>query len=489
MGRTNIMMLLRVAALCGALALAGAASAQASPTSELRDYARTTWASFDAMTDPASGLPADSLDADGTTSVQTSTTNIGAYMWSTVVAERLGLIGRDEAVSRLTRTLTTLETMERYEPSGQFYNWYDHRTGAKLTTWPPTGAPLTPILSSVDNAWLATGLRIVANSVPEVADRARALYESMDFGFYYRPDVNRILFHYVPDTGQAVCCYDTVVSESRIADYIGIARDQIPPKAYFGRWRSFPDTCDWSWQETRPYGFHRTYYGVDVFEGSYPYAGMRVTPSWGGSMFEALMPALFVPEERWAPRSWGVNHPATVRAQIYHGMEEAGYRYWGFSPSNTPEGGYGAYGVDGIGMDPSGYPSNEDATLVDHGFAGCPGRDPQPTPPPSAFTNGVVTPHAAFLALRFAAGPALSDLRRLARAFPGLYGEWGFRDSVNVGSGTVSGSYLSLDQGMIMAAIGNALDSDVLRRAFSGGDVEARLQPVIGVEEFSASLG
>ena len=30
-------------------------------------------------------------------------------------------------------------------------------------------------------------------------------------------------------------------------------------------------------------------------------------------MFEALMPALFVPEERWAPHSWGVNHPLTVR--------------------------------------------------------------------------------------------------------------------------------------------------------------------------------
>ena len=24
------------------------------------------------------------------------------------------------------------------------------------------------------------------------------------------------------------------------------------------------------------------------------------------------MPALFVPEERWAPRSWGENHPLTV---------------------------------------------------------------------------------------------------------------------------------------------------------------------------------
>ena len=51
-----------------------------------------------------------------------------------------------------------------------------------------------------------------------------------------------------------------------------------------------------------------------------------------------------------------------------------GYGVWGFSPSNTPEGGYGTYGVDAAGMDPNGMPSNEDGTLVDHGFAGCPGR-------------------------------------------------------------------------------------------------------------------
>ena len=47
-----------------------------------------------------------------------------------------------------------------------------------------------------------------------------------------------------------------------------------------------------------------------------------------------------------------------------------------------------------------------------------------------------------------------------------MYGKWGFRDTVNVDSGVASDSYLSLDQGMIMAAIGNALGGDVLRRAF-----------------------
>jgi hypothetical protein len=75
----------------------------------------------------------------------------------------------------------------------------------------------------------------------------------------------------------------------------------------------------------------------------------------------------------------------------------------------------------------------------------------------------------------------------LADRFPGMYGKWGFRDSVNVQTGTVSGSYLSLDQGMIMAALGNALAGDTLRHAFAGPDMEHALRPVIGIEHFGAS--
>jgi Ca2+-binding RTX toxin-like protein len=167
-------------------------------------------------------------------------------------------------------------------------------------------------------------------------------------------------------------------------------------------------------------------------------------------------------------------------------MEEAGYGYWGFSPANIPEGGYTVYGVDGIGSDPNGNPSNNDRTFIDHGWPGCPNRPALPDPPPSAYTNGVVTPHAAFLALRYAPRETLANLGRLERDFD-VYTRWGFRDSVNVDSGVVSNSYLSLDQGMIMAAIGNELGHDVLRRAFATRDVERELRPVIGVEEFSAS--
>jgi hypothetical protein len=307
----------------------------------------------------------------------------------------------------------------------------------------------------------------------------------MNFGIYYQPEVNRILFSYTPSTGEAACCYDTIVSESRIASYIGIARDQLPRRHYFGAWRSFPDTCDWSWQETRPLGFDRTYYGVEVFEGAYPYAGMRLVPSWGGSMFEALMPALFVPEERWGPWSWAINHPLTVQAQIYHGLEEAQYGYWGFSPANMPEGGYATYGVDSLGMNPDGYASNNDNTFVDRGFPGCPDREPRPAPTPSAYTNGVVTPHAAFLALRWAPTAALENLAKIERDFE-IYTTWGFRDSVNVDTGVVSPYYLALDQGMIMAAVGNALAQDMLRQAFATPEFRRALLPVIAVEAFNA---
>src|ERR1700742_3154859 len=137
---------------------------RASANDDLRDYARTTWASMAAMTDPQSGLPADRLNADGTTSVQTSTTNIGAYLWSAVAAQRLGIISQREEVARLSKTVTSLEHMERYANTGQYYNWYDHHTGARM----PDAATFTNWLSSVDDGWLAVGLKIVSDSVPQL---------------------------------------------------------------------------------------------------------------------------------------------------------------------------------------------------------------------------------------------------------------------------------------------------------------------------------
>ena len=78
----TILCALVIAAVVVPATASGAVSSglSAAQRATLLGYARDTWASFVAMTDPDTGLPADSLEADGTASVQTSTTNINAYI-------------------------------------------------------------------------------------------------------------------------------------------------------------------------------------------------------------------------------------------------------------------------------------------------------------------------------------------------------------------------------------------------------------------------
>ena len=82
----------------------------------VRTWAADTWRSLVAMTDPRTGLPADNIPASlaaGDRSGYTSPTNIGGYLWSTIVARELGIISPGDCTARLTRTLTTLAKMER----------------------------------------------------------------------------------------------------------------------------------------------------------------------------------------------------------------------------------------------------------------------------------------------------------------------------------------------------------------------------------------
>lgn len=500
---------LLVAALAAALLLPATAAA-AAPRDDravLVEYARDTWRSFTAMVDERTGLPADNIAGDldtATRSGYTSPTNIGGYLWSTVVARDLGIVAHAEARDRMAAVLSTLERLERHEQSGMFYNWYSEASGEKLTVWPTDGNVVHPFLSSVDNGWLAAALLIVSRADPQLAAQATRLFDGMDFGFYYdpdaRPDVGAGLirggFWDVPPPGCSTpgnyrggadvsyTChhYGALNTEPRIASYLGIAAGDIPTEHYYAMWRTFPDTCDWGWVEQQPTGETRTYLGVPVFEGTHSYRGARLVPTWGGSMFEALMPDLFVPEAQWGPRSWGINHPLTVQAHIEHGMDEAGYGAWGFSPSSDPFGGYREYGVDAIGIEPNGYSSDRERTTVDPGFGEC--RPAQPEP--AAYGDGVVTPHASFLALPYAREAALDNLAHL-RDDLGAYGPGGFHDAVAVRSGTVAQRYLSLDQAMVMAALGNELRGDLLRRLFSRGDIEQAIRPLLAAEEFSSA--
>jgi hypothetical protein len=134
--------------------------------------------------------------------------------------------------------------------------------------------------------------------------------------------------------------------------------------------------------------------------------------------------------------------------------------------------------VDAIGTDPNGYKSSNEDTKSNAGQEHS----------AQIFKNGVVTPHASFLALRFAPHEAMANLQALTAAFP-IYGDHGFFDSVNISTKVASRVVLALDQGMIMAAIANALAGDAMQHAFSDGLIESRIRTLIAVEEFTAGPG
>ena len=457
---------LSVMLLCPSVARAGSPDLNPADRALLGAYAKDTWRSFDALALP-SGLPSDMLskNADGWSQAPyTSPSDIAAYLWSILAAETLRIIDHDEATSRLTRTLAALDKLERSH--GFFYNWYDPRDGSTLKTW-PGGGPVRPFLSTVDNGWLAAALMMVGNARPDLRSLSDGLLDPMNFHFFYDPyDPQSPASHpgllrggyYVDSKTFAPFHYGMLNTEARIASYVGIARDQLPKEHYYRMSRARPPDGDSRVPTGR--GEVHEYEGVPVDEGFRTYRGLRVVPSWDGSMFEALMVTLFVPEADWAPNGWGVNHPLYVRASIENALQDTRLAAWGASPSSIPGGGYRVFGVPALSAD---------------------GRKAE------AAGDTVMTPHASFLALPYAPREALDNVEILAGRFK-AYGPHGFLDSVDVASGRVSECELAIDQGMIMAAVANVLEDGALQKAFCDGPVSRTIKPLIAPERFGSGI-
>jgi hypothetical protein len=447
-----------------ALAIGGEAASAGSPplTGDdrvlLKTYAEATWRSIDKATKD-NVLPSDGLWRSGeawTTASYTSPTDIAAYLWSTIAAEGLGFITHDEAGKRLMTMLASVERLERSH--GFFYNWYDPKTGERLRHW-PGGGPVRGFLSTVDNAWLAVALMMVGQNRPELKVATERLLEPMKFSFFYDPlDASDPVTHpgllrggFFPDGGGVFADYHygTLNTEPRIASYVGIARGDLPRDHYYRMHRA-------AQEPTAPM---RTYDKVPVVESFQPYKGARLLPSWDGTMFEALMVPLFVPEATWAPMSWGTNHRLYAKAQIEYCLNDAKLGYWGISASTDTKGGYRAFGIAPLALNPTA------------------GRDEHGEP------TRVVTPHASFLALAFTPRESVDNLKKLTACFPSVYTPYGFLDAVDVGTGSVSEGMLVLDQGMILAAISNALGHDAMQQAFAGS-VEEKVKPLMVAEQF-----
>ena len=289
-------------------------------------------------------------------SAYTSPTNIGGYLWSAVVADKLGIISRHEARARVSRTLHTLATLKHHDrrpacsttgTTRATARW--SRCGRRTAAPSPRSCPVSTTAGWRRRCGSSRARCRSCGPRPTrilCRDGLRLLLQPGRGhpGGRHGADRRRVLGH--PRRRAARCrgdgvwftCnhYDITVTEPRIATYLGIGAGQIPPEAYLPHHAHPAGHLRLQLAGDAAAGFDATYRGVPVFEGSYRYRGITFVPSWGGDMFEALMPDLFVPEATWGPNSWGRNHPATVAAQIEHGLNDASYGYWGFSPASEP---------------------------------------------------------------------------------------------------------------------------------------------------------
>ncbi len=211
-------------------------------------------------------LPPDNFQAQPPVgpAARTSPTNLGLGLMSCLNALDLGLEKPDSIFSLLENMLSTMEKLEKWK--GHFYNWYDTRTLA----------PLSPrYVSTVDSGNLCASLLALSSGLREygrqdLARRAEAMEQAMEFAPLY--DEKRRLFRIGRniDTGRFDAgCYDLLASEARLTAYVAIARGDVDRR----HWRRLS----------------RAQVSLD---------GYRGMASWTGSMFEYLMPELFLPCRR-----------------------------------------------------------------------------------------------------------------------------------------------------------------------------------------------
>ena len=233
----------------------------------------------------------------------------------------------------------------------------------------------------------------------------------MDFRFLF--DTRRKLFHVGFNVEAGAVDphrYDLLASEARTASFIAIAKSDVSQENWVRLSRSL----------------------VRVNR-------RRVLVSWSGTMFEYLMPLL-----------WMANRPNTVldqavRGAVHHQRMFAAARRvssWGISESacsdrlETGEYRYHAFGVPELALDPP----------KDHKL--------------------VIAPYASVLALMVYPRVAASNLRRQSER--GWLTRYGFYEAVDCSDGQeyVVRSFMAHHQGMSLVALDNALNGRAMQMRF-----------------------
>ena len=386
--------------------------------------AQAIWGYFAGLcTRPDHWLPPDNIQIQPPKGVarRTSPTNIGLALTSALAAMELGVAPEGEAVALAEHILATVEKLPKWR--GHLYNWYDTRTCA----------PLQPAyVSTVDSGNLCACLYtlsagLAAHGRPDLADRARALADGTDLGALY--DEKKKLFRIGLDPSAAEPGpghYDLMASEARLTSFIACARGDVPVR----HWQSLS----------------RARLALD---------GWRGLASWSGSMFEYLMPELFLPLVKGS-MLW-----ETARFCLYAQRRRPGRikAPWGSSESAF-------FSLD-AGMDYR-YKAHGAAALALR-------RDMD--------NELVVAPYASFLALCVHPKAAVENLRRLKAM--GMWGRYGFYEALDLTPGRTEKSgrtvacFMSHHLGMSLGAAANCLNSGMLRRYFMKEPAFAAFRPLL----------
>lgn len=250
----------------------------------------------------------------------------------------------------------------------------------------------------------------------ELASWCDEMVWEMDFSILYKKDRNLFTIGYTVDRAtQDKATYDLLASEARLASFIAIAKGEVPPRHWFR--------------------LSRRLTSIERNE---------ILLSWSGTMFEYLMPLLFL--SRIEETLLSNTYDNVVRWQRNYGALRGlpwGYSESAYSVLNLElHYQYRAFGAPGLGLR--------------RGLA----------------EDYVVAPYASMLALMVLPATALENLKALKKE--GAYGLNGFYESIDYtpkrqsseSEGSIVKMYMAHHQGMSMMALANVLKDNIMQRLF-----------------------
>lgn len=393
-------------------------------TDSIRADASRMWAFFsENVTEKYNFLPPDNVSyfPERKTAARTSPTNIGLYLMSVLNAFDFGFIGSDELWKRLTDTLRSVTSLERFR--GHLYNWYDIETKRVLT-------PL--YVSTVDSGNLAVSLLTVKNGIKglgalftEPIRLIDALLSEMDFAFLYSKKRN--LFYIGYDTVRGAYdlnFYDLYPSEMLTVSFYASAKKQIPYSHFSSLGRIFSD------RDSLP-----------------------VMLSWSGTAFEYFMPSLWLPSGMMTERGEMLAAAAEKQRRSSAKFE----------------------GADIYGMSESAYYDFDEEMNYSYKANGVPSLSISH----DSYSDSVFSPYSLYLMLGHDknAPKTLTELKNTS-----LYGRYGFYDALDLtprrvgAEGAVIKQYMSHHIGMSIAGAANyCLDGANVKRFTDDPDVAAAL--------------